>query len=176
MWSVELCGCYDITLPREASMSNAIPFCQQIPPIFRRARHFAVDFKHRNLTLLDSRESVIDVVSFSESPLKELSCIQIFRKVRSVRKSTDCPVPCHKVSGGMFDSFNLDIDDETEWPMHKSGLKLKDYSLVRIAPSDWLIPVTIREEIYPLSKLISDIGGMLGMWLGASSWVRSLLV
>lgn len=87
-----------------------------------------------------------------------------------------CPPGCHTTTGKLLEhtSVGLDLDNVAE-EFYKNTEKVDifdnntdEYSVVKVKPWSWKLPVTRMEEVYPLAKLLSDLGGMLGMWLGAS--------
>lgn len=167
------CGCYDVRLPLESTVTN-ITFCQTIPGIFRKARWFTFDCKNKTITLLDARRKFVGQEAYRSETFKRINCAKKSRG--SVLSDTKCPVACHKSTKEILEVSSATLDQqaiEEEFYNSTETIDIPDdqlskYVVIRIFPSSWRIPVTKMEEVYPLSKLLSDLGGILGMWLGAS--------
>lgn len=167
------CGCYSIMYPVTKSMANA-SFCQVVPPIFRRATYLRSNCSARVVELLDAENSVITVEPFDAKFFKDTVCSFWSRGISYA--NVTCYKPCHVVKAKVTKSSytgvdRKTVDEEFSNVTETDGIdedSLKQLSVLRIQPSSWMVPVTTMEEVYPLSKVLSDMGGMLGMWLGAS--------
>lgn len=165
------CGCYDKKLPLNRSMKN-VTYCQTVPEIFRQAKNLSADCTKLSLSLFNAENVKINVQPFDAEVFINIHCAK-----RKIFTNTTCPSSCKgELSGKILESSSSRLDFESVEEefynntevMNISELLSRKYAVVRMEPQSWSIPITKKEEIYPMSKLLSDMGGMLGMWLGAS--------
>lgn len=167
------CGCYDILLPLESSVKNPT-FCQTIPPSFHEARSCFVDVKNRTILWKNAEEKIIKETPFDAKVFKNILCAKKHRSYATLEEH--CLQSCQAITAKVLQSSSKVLDREAideEFLNDTDDLtipndKIEELNVIKIRPSSWRIPLTKKVEVYPLSKLLSDLGGMSGMWLGAS--------
>lgn len=168
----ETCGCFDQTLAMEEHARQDLKVCQSVPSVFRRATQLFVDGGKAVVQLLDESKNVIGEYPFNASVFARGSCMA----TRIIRPESDiCPLPRLLVMASLKGITPLPLTTEymesmcnANQRMSLAGLVPKNISGLRLRPSAWRIFISKKEEVYPIPKLMSDFGGMFGLWLGAS--------
>ena len=133
------------------------------------------DRSKKIVTLFNETNRSIATLSYNDSLFVKTVCM---RKVNSAffLDSIKCPHKRFKVFTEFWETshpFLLTFEKISKvFPdsgvKNESGTDLRDYFLVHVESLSQKVLVKNKEQIYPMSKLVSDIGGMLGLWLGAS--------
>ena len=171
---IDSCGCYDIRLPIEKKVKGNLSSCHTLPTIVQKATLITFDLRNQLIVLYNGAMELIASFRLSDTRFKNVICLnRIVNQMYLELKK--CPHVRYKVFTKFYEyvDFNFDLEAIPE-AFPDSGVKisskadLKNYFKVHIQSLSQEVLVRHKESIYPMAKLLSDAGGMLGLWLGAS--------
>lgn len=172
--TIDLCGCYDIRLPLEKKMKKNLSQCQQMPNIFENVTSVTVDTSKKVLILGNETLNSIAAIRFEDPLFVKISCLKGLA-MSTYYDIQACPNARYEAH---LDDLEKNVNllnwktISNTFPNHSmtkiSTDDLMNYFMIRVSVSSWKVLVSRREPIYPMAKLLSDVGGMLGLWLGAS--------
>ena len=157
---VRLCGCLNLRLPVPAVIANdANLSCHRLPHDLHRTTHLVIDRNVRYVAFIrQPAKEILANFSFDDPVLLDLRCAARVRVSQQKHRSyfvTECPPSCQIEEYGRAPSIDLE---------QGSG----DILHLSISPVSLDVPVVKEVLLFPPQTLMSNIGGMLGFWVGVS--------